>query len=145
MAKKRKSFCIQTYEICDMTGYTYFMKVCLCKDPRLQLTKFQQHMQMGNIVPGRWEGLDTNNNLWTVSFNVLLYVMIWLIGDVDCCGTVLPNQVVMSCDLGFKTLKIKVSDIRVRVREFCVQLCGRTDEKCMYLTYMHQPTTGKMF
>lgn len=128
-----------------MTGYTYFMKVCLCKDPRPQLTKWQWHMQMGNIVPWRWKGLDINDKLWTVSFNILLCVMIWLIGEINSCGTVLPNQEVMSCDLGFKTLKIKLSDIWAGVGEFCVQLYGRTDEKCMYLTHMHQPPLERCF
>ena len=55
--------------------------------------------------------LDINNDLWTVSFNILLCVMIWLIGEINCCGTVLPNQEVMSCDLGFKTINIKLGDI----------------------------------
>jgi hypothetical protein len=132
MVKKHKSFCIQTYEICDVTGYTHFMKACLCKDLRLQLRKWQRHMQMGNIVPGRWKGLDINNNMWTVPFNILLCVMIWLIEEVNCCSTVLPNQEVMSCDLGCKTLTIELGNIQARVREFSVQLYRRTGEKCMY-------------
>jgi hypothetical protein len=40
---------------------------------------------------------------------------------INCC-TVLPNQVVMSCEL-----------------------CGMTDEKHMYMTHMHQPSLGRCF
>jgi hypothetical protein len=65
---------------------------------------------MRSIEPGRWKVLDINNNLWTDSFNILLCVMIWLIGEINCC-IVLPNQEVISCDFGFKTLKIKLGDI----------------------------------
>jgi len=71
--------------------------------------------------------------------------MMWLIGEINCCGIVLPNQEVVSCDLGFKTLKMKLSDVWARIGEFCVQLYGRTDKKCKYVTHMHWPPLERCF
>jgi len=113
--KKRKSFSIKMFKLCDSTGYTYDMNVYLGKDRQ----RAAQHLTATHATV-------TNLTRDVEGFGHKLYMDNFfpspdLYDDlaqkkIFCCGMVRLHRKDMPKDLIPKTLRLKRGDIRVRTR-----------------------------
>jgi hypothetical protein len=95
--KKSKHFGIKMFKLCDLTGYTYDMKVYVQKDRQLTA----QHVTVTELmrkIEGRDHKLFMDNFFSSPElFDDLVKKQIY------CCGTVRPNRKGMPQDLKLKT------------------------------------------
>jgi len=136
ITKKRKSFGIKIFKLCDPTGYTYDMKVYLGKDRQ----RMAQHMtathatvrELTRKIVGRGHKLYMDNLFsYPELFDDLVKKQVY------CCGTVRPKRRGMPQDLRPKTTKLKTGDIRVSTRADLTAILWRDKRDVCMLTNIH--------
>jgi len=140
--KKHMRFGIKIFKLCDLTGYTYDMKVYLGKDRQ----RTTQHvtathatvMELTRKIEGRGHNLYMDNFFSSPAlFDDLAKKQIY------CCGTVRPNRKGMPQDLRLKTTKLKRRDICVRTRADLTAMLWRDKRDVCMLTNIHSaPAEG---
>jgi len=135
---KHKHFSIKLYKLCDSTGYTYDMDVCIDKDRQ----RTAQH-------PTAAYTTVTNLTRRVEGYGYKVYMDSFFSSpdlfddlarkNIYCCGTVRPNRKGMPKDLNPKTLRLKRGDIRVRTRGDLTAVVWRDRKDTCFLTNMHDP------
>jgi len=120
--KKRKRFGFKIYKLCDESGYTCDMSVCLGRDSHSTTDNMTATHTTLRHLTSRVEGLG--HKIFMDNF----FSSPRLFDDLDrhkinSCGTVRPNRRGMPSDFGPKQLKLKRGDYR---RFDCISLEGQT-------------------
>jgi len=143
--KKRKRFGIKMFKLCDLTGYTYDMKVYWGKDRQ----RMAQHVTSTHVtvteLTGKIEGCG--HKLYMDSFFSSPEFFDDLVKkQIYCCGTVRPNRKGMPQDLRPKTTKLKRGDICVRTRADLMAILWRNKRDICMLTNIHSaPADGNFY
>jgi len=136
--KKRKSFGIKMFKLCDCTGYTYDMNVYLGKDrQRAAQNLTATHATVTTLTRGV-KGFG--HNLYMDNFFSSPDLCVDLAQKkISCCGNVRLHRKNMPKDLKLKTLRLKRGDIRVRTRDDLTAVVWKDKRDVCLLTNTHDP------
>ena len=136
IAKKRKRFCIKIYKLSDESGYTYDMRVYLGTDSHVATDDMTATHTTVRHLTSRGEGLG--HKIFIDNF----FSSPRLFDDLDrrkinSYGTVRPNRGDMPSDFGPKQLKLKRSEVRVRIRGGLTAFVWKDRREVYILTWTH--------
>jgi hypothetical protein len=113
--EKRKRFGIKIYKLCDDSGYTYDMRVYLGKDSHSATDDMTATHATVRHLTHRVEGLGLKLFMDNFFSSPRLFDDLER-RKINSCRTVWPDRKDMPPDFGWKKLKLKRGDVRVRTR-----------------------------